>query len=221
MKNYWLVLGILYCSSSFAQQHTFEYGIQTALNINSAYGNAVTSQYKSSSTGFGAGVHIQFKTGKHTGIKTILQFDQNGWSYRDLVFASPGPGPLPTSAADVFYKLNYINLPVLATYAAGKKIKFTAGAGFFTGLLVSDHFTTKIKTPAASTTTTKSNSTKSFNFGIAAEAGIQVPLQSKLKLDIGIHDNYGLTNTLIINSSYKNEIKTNAFSFVAGISMRL
>jgi hypothetical protein len=109
----------------------------------------------------------------------------------------------------------------MATYAAGKKIKFTAGAGFFAGALVSDHFTIKIKEPAASTTTNKSNSTKSFNFGITAEAGIQIPLQSKLKLDIGLHDNYGLANTLINNGPYSSKIKTNAFAFVLGLSVRM
>mgnify|MGYP000202059953 CR=1 FL=1 len=77
MKKYWLALSILYCSSSFAQQHKFEYGIQTALNINSAYGNAVTSQYKSTLTALGAGVHIRYNITSHTGIKAILQFDQN------------------------------------------------------------------------------------------------------------------------------------------------
>lgn len=212
---------ILFCSSSFAQQHKFEYGIQTALNINSVYGNAVTSQYKSTLTALGAGVHIRYNATAHTGIKAILNLDQNGWSYRNLSFASPGPGPLPFSIGDVFYKLKYINLPVMATYSAGKKIKLTAGAGIFAGVLISDDFTIKIKEPTPSTNTYESNSTKSFNFGIAAEAGIQIPLQSKLKLDIGLHDNYGLTNTLINNGPNKSVIKTNAFSFVVGVSMKM
>jgi hypothetical protein len=219
MKKYWLALSILYCSNSFAQQHKFEYGIQTALNINSAYGNAVTSEYKSTLTGFGAGVHLRYNATSHAGIKATLQFDQNGWSYRSVTFNGTGLAPL--NKGDVLYKLNYINLPVLATYSFGKKIIFTTGAGFFTGVLVSDHFTIKIKEPSPNTTTTKSSSTKSFNFGIAAEAGIQIPLQSKLKLDIGLHDTYGLTNTLINNGPNKSVIKTNVFSFIVGVSMKM
>ena len=219
MTKYWLALSFLYCNSSFAQQNKFEYGIQTALNINSANGNAVSSQYKSTLTGFGVGVHVQFKTGTRTGIKAVVQFDQNGWSYRSLTFN--GTGLTPLNKGDVLYKLNYINLPLLATYTFGKKIIFTTGAGFFTGALVSDHFTIKIKEPSPNITTTKSTSTKSFNFGIAAEAGIQIPLRSKLKLDIGLHDNYGLANTLINNSPNKNVIKTNTYSFVVGLSMKM
>jgi hypothetical protein len=109
----------------------------------------------------------------------------------------------------------------MAAFTTGNKIKFTSGAGIFAGVLLSDHFTTTIKGPPASTSTSKSNSSKSFNFGFSAAAGIQIPIAAKLKFDIGVHDNFGIANTLKSNAPYKSEIKTNAFSVMTGLTWRL
>jgi opacity protein-like surface antigen len=216
MKKYFFAVGLFFCSTVIAQQHKIAYGFQTALNINSASGNAVSSQYKSSLTGIGVGGHIQINTATHFGIKAQLQFDQNGWSYRSLTFMGTGLAPL--NKGDVLYRLNYINLPVMATYSTGKKIQFTSGLGIFAGALVSDHYITKIKEPSSSSSTSKSTSSKSINFGIAAEAGIQIPLAEKLKLDITLHNNFGLANTLKNNTGYSNNIKLNTLSFQAGLT---
>ena len=205
--------------NSNAQKHSWQYGFQAAININSAYGNAVNKDYKSTLTGVGIGGHIQYNLSNHIGITAMPQYDQNGWSYRNLTFASASGSGF--DKGDVLMKRNYLNLPVLATYTTGKKIRFTMGTGIFLGLLLSNHFIVKIKEPTTSSTKSTSSSTKSFNFGIAANAGIQIPLQQKLKLIIVIHDNYGLLNTNKTTSAYTSTIKTNTLSLITGLTLQL
>lgn len=219
MKRYLIVTLMLIAIKSNAQKHNWEYGFQAGININSAYGTAVSKDYKSILPGLGIGGHIQYNLSNHIGITALPQYDQNGWSYRNLTFASASGNGL--DKGDVLMKRNYLNLPILATYTTGKKIKFTIGTGVFFGLLLSNHFIVKIKEPTTSSTKSTSSSAKSFNFGITANAGIQIPLQQKLKLIIGIHNNYGLVNTNKTASAYTSTIKTNALSLITGLTLPL
>ena len=95
---------------------------------------------------------------------------------------------------DLLEKLNYLNLPVVAEYSFGKKIKFKVDAGFFAGYLLKATAVQKIKEPVASTHTFTLTNRKSINFGVSAGAGLQISLTSKIKLDLGIRDNLGLAN---------------------------
>jgi Outer membrane protein beta-barrel domain len=219
MKRYFIAVLMLIAIKSNAQKHNWEYGFQAGININSAYGTAVSKDYKSILTGFGIGGHIQYNLSNHIGITAMPQYDQNGWSYRNLTFESTSGGVFDTG--DILIKRNYQNLPILATYTTGQKIKFTIGTGVFFGLLLSNHFIVKIKEPTTSSTKSNSSSAKSFNFGIAANAGIQIPLRQKLKLIIGIHDNYGLVNTNKTTPPYISTIKTNALSLITGLALPL
>ncbi|MBP6023353.1 porin family protein [Ferruginibacter sp.] len=219
MKRYLIAAIMLIAIKSNAQKHSWEYGFQAGININSAYGSAVNKDYKSTLTGVGIGGHIQYNLSNHVGITAMPQYDQNGWSYRNLTFESTSGGIF--DKGDVLMKKNYLNLPVLATYTTGKKTRFTMGTGVFLGLLLSNHFVVKRKEPTISSTKSTSSNTKSFNFGIAANAGIQIPLRQKLKLVIVIHDNYGLVNTNKTTTAYTSTIKTNALSLITGLTLPL
>ena len=220
MKKYLVTIFILMATQCKAQKHSWEYGFQTGVNINSARGNGVSSSSKRSLAGFGAGGHLQYMLNSHLGIKAGLQFDQLGWSYHSLTLY--GSGTSIFSTADALFRLNYLDLPVTAQYTSGKKIRFTSGAGIFIGTLLSGKFILKTKTPDASTTKSKHKGTKTFNFGIAANAGIQIPLQHKLKLDMGIHNNLGLFNTQKkINDYSTTSIRTNALSFLVGLTWKM
>lgn len=219
MKRYLIATLMLIAIKSNAQKHSWEYGFHAGININSAYGTAVSKDYKSTLPGLGIGGHIQYNLSNHIGITAMPQYDQNGWSYRNLTFTSSSGGILDTG--DIIIKRNYLNIPILATYTTGKKIKFTIGSGVFFGLLLSNHFIVKIKEPTTSSTKSNSSSAKSFNFGIAANAGIQIPLRQKLRLVIAIHDNYGLVNTNKTTTAYSSTIKTNALSLITGLTLPL
>lgn len=212
-------LALSFISISFSlvcmsQKNTTEFGVSGGVNINSAYGESVSNDHKSSMAGFSAGVKFKYYTSDHFGIKALLLYDQNGWAYRSLTFTSSMGNDL--GKGDAIFKLNYLTVPVLAEYSFGNKVKFKAGAGGFFGLLLNNQVIVKIKEPIAPdiTTTTKSSSDyrKSVNFGLSANAGIQIPISSSIKFEFDVRDNLGLANI------YKGDatIKTNVLAIQAG-----
>lgn len=218
MKKFFALnfLSIFLFLVSMGQKNKTEYGISGGLNVNSAYGESVSKDFKSTLVGFSAGGSIKYNTSKHFGIKALLQYDQNGWAYRSLTLATNTGNLL--GKGDILFKLNYLTLPLLAEYSFGNKIKFKTGAGIFLGLLLSNQVITKVKEPYApnNTPTTKSRSDyrRSANFGLSFGAGLQIPVSSAVKFDLGLRNNLGLANI------YKGDatIKTNSFSIQTGFT---
>ena len=89
MKKYFLitVLICLVVCCSVAQNKSIEYGVQSGMNINSGRGIAIIKDKVDKLTGLGVGVHIKINLSPSFGIKAMLHYDQNGYAYRDLVFA--------------------------------------------------------------------------------------------------------------------------------------
>jgi opacity protein-like surface antigen len=202
-----------------AQKYNLEYSFQSGLNLNTIHGKTNLKQSASVLTGLSVGGHFKINVNKHFGLKAAVAYDQYGWANRSLVFEDNLGTEIGKS--DVLSRLNYLNLPLLAEYSFGNKIKFNLDGGIFLGFLVSSKVITKVteslQPGQAATTTSPSNSTKAINFGVAFGAGVQIPITNIFKLDFGVRDNLGLTNigkSQTVNSS----IKTNTFSILAGVT---
>ena len=221
MKKY-IFLSFLFLTISLcgrAQKNPIEFSFQTGVNINAVYGNSGLKKYTGTIAGLHVGVHFKMKMNRHFAIKALLAYDQNGMAYRSLTFTNDMGNDLGTG--DLLEKLNYLNLPVVAEYSFGKKIKFKVDAGFFAGYLLKATAVQKIKEPVASTHTFALTNRKAINFGISAGAGLQIPLTSKIKLDLGIRDNLGLANIYKPQASESGTIKTNSFSILAGLTFAI
>lgn len=205
-----------FCSIAVAQHKAISYGFQTGLTINSAAGTAVNDDAKSALIGFSAGGHYNILLKKHLSFKMRLAYERNGWMYRNLMYA---PG-----TANTFFKLNYLNLPVLLEWSFGDKIKFYYDAGVFAGALLSNTITVKYTGISLPSESFSSDYRRTMNFGVSTGAGLQVPLTNHLKLDVSLNNNFGLSN---INKGPNNNntsvgtIKTNAFSMLAGLTFAL
>ena len=199
------------------QNNAIEYGFHSGLNLNSAYGEAVFKKYNSVLSGVSISGHVKIKKRKQFGLKIILAYDQYGWAYRSLTFAD---STWPTKG-DVLFKLNYLNLPVLAEYSFGKKIRYYIDGGVFCGLLLSNHLVTRLKNAAPpyqeTVTKTKSDSRKTANFGLSLGLGLQIPITSKIKLNVGLRNSTGLTNINKSSSAYTSTIKLKSFSILGGL----
>ncbi len=213
---------LFFILSAEAQKNTQSYGINTGVNLNTARGNVVYKPAVGVLPGIHLGAYYKINFTNTVALKIMLAYDQMGWAYRSLYFEnSNGTGIVK---GDVLQKINYLNLPVVAAYSFGKKIKFTAEAGVFTGLLLNNKTITKITEAAAPNTppsTTKSSSAnrKKINYGLVAGAGMALPLTSSTQLHFNCANNFGLAN--IYKSSPgqpTTTIKTNTFSITAGLS---
>jgi hypothetical protein len=202
-----------------AQKHTMEYGIQSGINVNSIYGNNSLKKYSSILTGLSIGGHFKINMNKHFGVKAILAYDQYGWALRSLVFEDNFGVEIGKS--DILSRLNYVNLPLLAEYSFGNKVKFNLDGGIFLGFLVSNKIITKVTEPLqpgqSPKTISTSENNKATNFGMSFGAGLQIPVTHTIKLDFGVRDNLGLAN-IYKSQAAGSAIKTNAFSILAGVT---
>lgn len=208
---------------SNGQKTSTEYGFQTGLNLNSAYGSSVSKDLKGILPGLSIGAHIKINLKKQFGLKMIVAYDQYGWAYRS-VYLEDNTGTA-LGKGDVLFKLNYLNLPVLAEYSFGNKIKFYVDAGMFFGVLLNNWLITKVNEPLSpgQVTVTKNKSAyrNSTNFGICLGFGTQIPIASKIKLNFDLRNSTGLSNINKSSSAGSSTIKTNTISILGGLSFKL
>jgi hypothetical protein len=201
--------------SSFAQEKKFEFGLHAGLNLNTVRTDVFPGTQTGSLLGANFGFDLGFKCSEHFGIKAMPQIDQNGWAFRSVYLEGTPPGA-PLQKGDILVRLAYLNLPVLAHYSFGEKVKFNAGAGGFAGLLIDNLLVTKPSKnsgPELHKTTSSSDSYKSLNYGLSFSAGVQLPLNKRLKLNLGLLENLGLAS---INKS-GGSIRTNALTTMVGV----
>lgn len=172
--------------------------------------------------GFNVGGHVKFNTSQRFGIKAILRYEQQGWAYRSLTFEDNTGTTI--GKGDVLFKLNYLNLPVLAEYSFGNKVKFTLGGGLFFGFLLNNQIITKINEPVApnpvTITKNRSDYRKTTNFGLSFSAGVQIPVSHTIQLSFNLHENYGLQNINKSQGLSNSTLKTNSLGINGGVVFR-
>jgi opacity protein-like surface antigen len=189
-----------------------ELGFQSGVNLSSPYGDNISKEQTGILAGLHIGGHVKINITSHFGVKAILAYDQIGASYSPLMLEnSTGTGIVKGKLVS---KLNYLNLPLLAEYSFGNKVKFNVNAGAFAGLLLKYTLITKTEEPGVSANRTSPDTRKSTNFGASAGAGIQLPITSSMKLDLGIQDNLGLSNTYNDGGT----TKINSIAFTGGLT---
>jgi opacity protein-like surface antigen len=205
-----------------AQKATIEYGFQAGVNISTAYGDGVDKQSQSPLTGLHLGGHLKIKKTEHWGYTFLLSYDQIGWKYESLVFESTTGNGLVN--ADVLFKLNYLNLPVLVSYSFGKKVKVHVDGGVFVGVLLNNKLIQQPIPPSEEPRTEVSSTyRRTMNYGLSLGSGVQMPIAKKLKLDVDVRNNLGLANIYKAQGqgSDASSIKTNNFTVSAGLTFEL
>ena len=213
-----ILLFLIFISFFFmsnAQENKMAYGFEAGANLSTAYGKNVGKEQNGIVAGLHLGGHFKINITHHFGIKTLLAYDQVGSSYGALVFENSTATGLVNG--ELVNKLNYLDLPLLAEYSSGNKIKFNINAGVFAGYLLKYTLITKTDEPGVRAKRTYPDTRKSMNFGVSAGTGIQVPITNTIKLDIGIQDNLGLSNTYKSNGTKK----INSLAVIAGLTFAL
>ena len=209
--------------SSKAQKGKIEYGFQSGLNISTAYGEGVSKDYMSPLSGLHVGGHLKINRAEHWGFKFLLSYDKIGWTYKSLsIQNNAGTGLVK---ADILFKLDYLNIPVLAEYSFGNKLKINFDGGPFLGILLNNKIATNLMQPIPpnqeASSQISSNNRKTLNIGLSLGSSIQIPVASKLKLDFNVKNNLGITNIYKSGSGAGSTIKTNTFSILAGLTFEM
>jgi len=163
--------------------------------------------------GFTAGAFARHSLNDHTSLSGGLQYEQNGYILRDLTFADQvGNNP---EKGDIYTKMNYIVLPLMAEYGFGSTVKFSVKAGPFFGYLLSKNLIIKWVEDKPDQESKGVIDTR-FNFGVGAGAAVAFPINKTIDLEINLEDHLGLYD--ISDGGKQN---TNAINLTVGIVYRL
>ena len=217
MKKFILISLVFIVSNKILQaQKSAEYGFLTGVNLNTVKGkNIISAENLGMYVGNSFGGYYKQNFSEKFGLKVLLQYDQNGYKLKNLVFEN-GTG--------LAIRNTYLNIPVLAEYSFGKKIKVALNAGPYLGLqLVSNLLYEKNSVDIlgnVSPRKQKSESFKDINIGFSAGANLSTALTKQMSFHFGIQNKFGATNIYktIINGS---EARLNAFSILAGVGFKL
>ena len=204
----------LYCKS----QQNMEYGLQLGLNLNSAHGYSVESDNKKTLLGINAGGYFKWNSSEKFGLKGMLLLNERGFAFRNLLIEYPGGG---VGDGDIELKSGWLNLYILPEFSFGNNIRFTLAAGPYAGALLHNKLTTKFNDVSIGgnpgSVSRKSESLESFDYGLAAAAGIQFPFGKKLKWLFEIRNDFGLAN--VFNENGKATL--NSFAISTGMVFSL
>jgi hypothetical protein len=190
--------------------------------MNSASGiDFIPKQNRGTYIGKSLGGFIKYNLSKQFGVKGFLKYDQNGYKIKDITFADIN-GNIISNKTNLIIRNTYINIPILAEYSFGEKIKINLNGGPFIGILLSSFLITNINAVAANgdqfPNKSKSESYNGLNMGMALGANLYLPVNKKINLLFGFNNNFGVINIFTKSTSSTN-VKSNAFSILGGISI--
>ena len=176
-----ILTALAVCAFSFANAQGSKFGAKVALNIATLTGDA---EGASSLVGFQIGGFAEFKISEKFAIQPELMYSTQGASY-------DGGGD---------FKLDYINIPVMAKYYVAKSFSLEAGPQI--GFLVS----------AKAEGEDVKDFVESVDFGLNLGAGYDFTE----KFSAGLRYNFGLSNVAKTEPGDDTDIKNGVFSLSVG-----
>ena len=162
-------------------------------------------------SGFTGGGFATARFGDRWGVRFEVLYEQAG-SKGTIEFGQNG---VPTGSAEVTYRLDYIEVPILAvgTFAAGR----AARVDVFAGPALAFVLDAKLKSAGDTFTSEEDigNSTQDTDIGFAAGAGLSFPVSPAVH--IVVDGRYTLGFSDVLNS--RENVKNGGFAFMTGISL--
>lgn len=197
VKRIGLYLVFFFCSLYGKSQQSIEYGLQAGLNLSSAKLPNSPDARQGILTGFNIGTQLTINRTRHFGVKAILQYEQRGFMYKNLVVEYPDN---TIGKANILCRLNYIDLKILPVLTVGSNRKFYFYAGPTLGVLVGNKLITKFKDPlppgSPETISVTGDKRKATNFGVAFGVGSRFPIAHKIQFGFDVRSDIGLSNVL-------------------------
>lgn len=181
---------------SFANAQETKFGAKAALNIASLTGDVEDS---SSLVGFQIGGFAEFKISDKFAIQPELMYSAQGGkeSYNEKGYE-----------VEVFTKLGYINIPIMAKYYVAKSFSLEAGPqiGFLTSAKG------EMKADGESLEVDIKDEVESVDFGLNFGAGYDFTEN----ITAGLRYNFGLSNVAKTDAGDDYEVKNSVFSISLG-----
>ena len=189
------LLLLLHCIPAMSQDK-FEYGAQVGIGINGVRKTNIPNETRGMIAGFSIGGQFKYNVTRHFGTRSILQYEQRGFMYKDVTVEYPGN---TTGKANIHIRFNYIDLKILPAVTVGNLREISFYAGPTVGILAGSKVVTKFQDPVPPGYTVNQPSTnvdqrKTVNFGIAMGVLSMLPVAPKIKAGFDIRYDRGLSN---------------------------
>lgn len=144
-----------------------------------------------------AGIIYDKKGNKQNVLLTIIDEDENSFEIE----------------ATAKTNFTYLTLPVRYNYQIGNKVRFEAGAGFYTAFLLKQELSQRIFF-FISTKEDQTDLYKRLDFGLSGSLALVLPAFEKSFLRLGVENNLGLMNVSDVPVMNNGSIKHNSFNAV-------
>lgn len=200
-----IVTGIY--SAAFAQtKSNVEFGANIGYNVSYVNESGYGDLNSPTVGGVNLGVSADFKTSDRWSIKVKAIYDQKGWADGYLI---DNQGE---TINNMNFQLNYITVPVLATWHFGRTRNWYLNFGPYVGFLLSANET--------ATNTDVKSAFNSTDAGIALGIGVKFPITNKLTLFIEDDGQAGVLN-IFKNSPNGVEVQNVRSGLNVGINFPL
>lgn len=208
LKGYLSVLALGISIATFGQysKGDVELGFNSGVNFSLVGNNSGNSD---TSTGFNLSASADYFFSNRWSLKSKLIYDKKGWDNGFVENSSFDPSIQGSYQTN--FNLNYLTIPVLASWHFGKKRNWQLHFGPYTGFLLN-----------ANETTFGTKLTQAFNtvdFGLSLGVGVKIPISDKLKLSLEYDEQTGFTEIFKENSA--STITNSRTSFNIGVNFML
>jgi hypothetical protein len=183
LTTVFILTAIITSTYAQKQQGDFEFGVH--LGYNSSYVTTNSGSYNSAFIGgFNAGVAGDYYFSESWSIKAKLTYDQKGW----------GDGYISTSAGtqlnNVNYKLNYVTIPLTASWHFTESRSWCLNFGPYVGLL------TSAKAGGAANNLDIKQYINSTDAGLALGVGYKIPISDNSNIFFEYDTQIGAANVV-------------------------
>lgn len=208
LKGYCSVLALGISIATFGQNSKgdIELGVNSGINFSSVGNNEGNSDV---STAFNLSASADYFFSSRWSLKSKLIYDKKGWDNGFVENSSFDPSLQDSYKTN--FNLNYLTIPVLASWHFGGKRNWYLHFGPYAGVLLN-----------AKETTFDTKLTKVFNtmdFGASLGVGVKIPLSEKLKLSLEYDEQVGFLDIFKENSG--SSITNSRTSFNIGLNFML
>lgn len=216
MKRVLIILFVvIFCVKSFCQDSKISLGVEFTPTI-SWLGEI--SGTKDKRMGYSFGIISEYSVNSQVSFKTGLSYERKGSGAALLVADTTG---LPLGSFDVYFKYDYLILPVLGTFCTKGKIKVYFNAGTYLGYLLSQKNIYEAYNNTPEKIIDNSDKTKRIDFGLSFGSGVSIPFGTHSIFELGIKPNLGFINTRKDDNNNYNGLKINSFGFSIGFKYKL
>lgn len=208
IKRFLSILAVGMSLATFGQNSNgdIELGFNSGVNF-SLVGNNVGNS--NSSTGFNISASADYFFSNRWSLKSKLIYDKKGWDDGFVEDTSLDPSLQGSYKTD--FNLNYLTIPVLASWHFGKKRNWYLHFGPYAGILLNAKETTGDNK--------LTNVFNTFDIGASVGIGVKIPLSDKLKLSFEYDEQAGFKEIFKENSG--STISNSRSSINVGVNFML